>query len=510
MICSAAELNSGTDHSGILVLPPGTAEPGDAAVDLLGLDDVVFHLAITPDRGYCLSVRGMAREIACAYDLEFVDPADVPPLPADGEAWPVTVAARHRSASGSVCGQSPASTRPRCPRGGCSGGCCSSGIRANLARRRRHQLRDARVRSPDARPRPQPDHRRLQGSLREPGETVVTLDDVERKLDPARCANRRRRCDRRDRRHHGCGHHRGARHHHRPAARGGGVGSRGGVADPAPAAPDRARRAVATNAPSIQPSPLPHWTVPPRCWPKSRAAQSNPSSPTGAVTRRAWTGLSRRSAWPSTSPDRTAGVDYAEGTTQRRLTQIGADVVADGNRVTAYPTELAARPARARRPGRGGAAAGGPRASSPQCCRTRLLGAASPRFRSAAARSGSLWRSTAIVEVLPTPFLPAGVFDQWGLPADDPRRKARQVLNPLESDRPQLATTLLPGLLEALGRNVSRGARRRRAVRDRRGRRVHLSNPCRRAHSRTTAGPPTTRSPHSTRRCRVSHSTSAW
>jgi phenylalanyl-tRNA synthetase beta chain len=62
------------------------------------------------------------------------------------------------------------------------------------------------------------------------------------------------------------------------------------------------------------------------------------------------------------------------------------------------------------------------------------------------------------VEILPTPFLPAGVFEQWGLPADDPRRKTTQVLNPLESDRPQLATTLLPGLLEALGRNVSRGA----------------------------------------------------
>jgi phenylalanyl-tRNA synthetase beta chain len=50
------------------------------------------------------------------------------------------------------------------------------------------------------------------------------------------------------------------------------------------------------------------------------------------------------------------------------------------------------------------------------------------------------------------------VFDQWRLPADDPRRKTTQVLNPLESDRPQLATTLLPALLEALGRNVSRGA----------------------------------------------------
>jgi phenylalanyl-tRNA synthetase beta chain len=62
------------------------------------------------------------------------------------------------------------------------------------------------------------------------------------------------------------------------------------------------------------------------------------------------------------------------------------------------------------------------------------------------------------VEILPTPFLPSGIFDQWGLAADDPRRSATHVLNPLESDRPNLATTLLPGLLEALSRNVSRGA----------------------------------------------------
>ncbi|MBZ4623184.1 phenylalanine--tRNA ligase subunit beta, partial [Mycobacterium avium subsp. hominissuis] len=61
------------------------------------------------------------------------------------------------------------------------------------------------------------------------------------------------------------------------------------------------------------------------------------------------------------------------------------------------------------------------------------------------------------VEILPTPFLPAGVFDVWGLPDDDPRRVTTQVLNPLESDRPHLATTLLPALLEALVRNVSRG-----------------------------------------------------
>ena len=38
-------------------------------------------------------------------------------------------------------------------------------------------------------------------------------------------------------------------------------------------------------------------------------------------------------------------------------------------------------------------------------------------------------------------------------------RTPRKVLNPLESDRPELATTLLPGLLEVLARNISRGQR---------------------------------------------------
>jgi phenylalanyl-tRNA synthetase beta chain len=61
------------------------------------------------------------------------------------------------------------------------------------------------------------------------------------------------------------------------------------------------------------------------------------------------------------------------------------------------------------------------------------------------------------VEVLPTPFLPSGVFDQWGLASDDRRRSTTRVLNPLEADRPELATTLLPALSEALSRNVSRG-----------------------------------------------------
>ncbi len=168
MICSTAELNLGHDHSGIIVLPPGTAEPGAAAADVLGLDDVVFHLAITPDRGYCLSVRGMAREIACAYDLDYVDPADVTPLPAEGEAWPLTiepgtgvlrfglrpVTGIDPNAVVAVVDAAPAAAE-RHP--------------GHLAGRRRDQLRDARDRAPDARSRSQPDHRRLQGAVRRAG-----------------------------------------------------------------------------------------------------------------------------------------------------------------------------------------------------------------------------------------------------------------------------------------------------------------------------------------------------
>ncbi|MER6901790.1 phenylalanine--tRNA ligase subunit beta, partial [Amycolatopsis sp. NPDC000740] len=92
MICSAAELGLGDDHSGILVLPPGTASPGDDAKDLLGLDDTVIEVTPTPDRGYALSIRGLARELSNALDVPFGDPAMLDNFPeAEGEAWPVRV-----------------------------------------------------------------------------------------------------------------------------------------------------------------------------------------------------------------------------------------------------------------------------------------------------------------------------------------------------------------------------------------------------------------------------------
>ena len=74
MICSERELALGDDHSGIMVLPPTAGEPGDDARPLLGIGDEVLDIAITPDRGYALSIRGIAREVAIAYGVPFDDP----------------------------------------------------------------------------------------------------------------------------------------------------------------------------------------------------------------------------------------------------------------------------------------------------------------------------------------------------------------------------------------------------------------------------------------------------
>ena len=74
MICSVRELGIGDEHDGILVLPAGSATPGDNAFPILGLGDEVMDLAVTPDRGYALSMRGMAREAAIAQGISFTDP----------------------------------------------------------------------------------------------------------------------------------------------------------------------------------------------------------------------------------------------------------------------------------------------------------------------------------------------------------------------------------------------------------------------------------------------------
>jgi phenylalanyl-tRNA synthetase beta chain len=77
MIASERELGLGDDHDGILRLATRglVAEPGEDAIALLGLDDAAVEINVTPDRGYALSIRGVAREYSHSTGAAFRDPA---------------------------------------------------------------------------------------------------------------------------------------------------------------------------------------------------------------------------------------------------------------------------------------------------------------------------------------------------------------------------------------------------------------------------------------------------
>jgi phenylalanyl-tRNA synthetase beta chain len=61
------------------------------------------------------------------------------------------------------------------------------------------------------------------------------------------------------------------------------------------------------------------------------------------------------------------------------------------------------------------------------------------------------------VEVISSPFGSAADADRMQLPAEDPRRRAPRLVNPIRDEEPLLRTTLLPGLLRVLNRNIGRG-----------------------------------------------------
>ncbi|WP_043724096.1 phenylalanine--tRNA ligase subunit beta [Kutzneria sp. 744] len=457
MICSVKELGLGDDHTGILVLPPGAASPGDDAKPILQLDDAVLELAITPDRGYALSVRGLGRDLACAFDLPFGDPVGMDGRAVtDNEVWPVDVQDEEgcrRFVARRVTGVDTAAPTP-------------------FWMRRRLMLAGIRsislpvdvtnyVMLETGQPLHAFDAAKLQGTLvvrrAKAGEKLRTLDDVERTLsdddmiicddsgpvslagvmggastevgesstdilleaanwEPASIA-------------------RTARRHKLPSE-----ASRRfeRAVDPvvAAAALDRAAKLLDEfGEGSIRPG---------------RTDVGNPILPSPV-------------SMPIDLPDRVAGVHYARGVTARRLGQIGcgvevttsddgrtfviatpppwrpdltqpADLVEEVLRLEGYhtiPSELPPAP--------------------PQRGLTE-----SQRRRRAVSRALS---EAGYAEVLPFPFVASTAWDDLGLDADDIRRTTVKVLNPLEADHPELATTLLPNMLETLRRNVSRGQR---------------------------------------------------
>ncbi len=76
MLCAEDELGLSADHTGILILP-ADAEPGTPLLDVIGGVETVLELEVTWNRPDCLSVIGMAREVAALYDMALKIPEPV-------------------------------------------------------------------------------------------------------------------------------------------------------------------------------------------------------------------------------------------------------------------------------------------------------------------------------------------------------------------------------------------------------------------------------------------------
>ncbi|SCG74092.1 phenylalanine--tRNA ligase subunit beta [Micromonospora coxensis] len=470
MICSAKELGLGDDHSGIIVLPADTpAKPGDDARPVVGLDDVVLELEITPDRGYALSVRGLARELAHALGVPFRDPGLAPAPGGTAEpAYPVEVrdpVGCDRFAARMVRGVDPTAETPGWMRQRLTvAGIRSISLPVDITNYVMLEL---------GQPMHAFDAARISGPLvvrrAEAGEKLTTLDGVARTLTAEDMVI----CD-----------------------------DTGPISLAAVMGGETSEVVAGTTDVLFEAA---HWDpvmvgrTARRHKLFSEAAKRwergvDPALPLVALERAvrlltAHAGGTVGAAildidhvrpmppvtLPADLPSRRVGVAYSAERVVALLEQVGCTVVRGTDRLAEDPGEV-------------GVAAGGAEVLSvtPPTWRPDLtdpadlveevvrldgydrvpsvLPTAPPgrgltwqqRRRRAVARSLA---ERGLVEVVAHPFTSPELPDQLGLPADDPRRPAVRLANPLSEEEPLLRTTLLGPLLGILKRNLGRGHR---------------------------------------------------
>ncbi|HXH72010.1 MAG TPA: phenylalanine--tRNA ligase subunit beta, partial [Mariprofundaceae bacterium] len=71
MCCSETELGLADESAGLLILP-ADAPVGAEVGEFLGLEEAVIEVSITPNRGDCMSLHGIARDLAAVYDLDHI------------------------------------------------------------------------------------------------------------------------------------------------------------------------------------------------------------------------------------------------------------------------------------------------------------------------------------------------------------------------------------------------------------------------------------------------------
>ncbi|MER5177892.1 phenylalanine--tRNA ligase subunit beta [Streptomyces sp. NPDC002896] len=460
MICSSDELNMGDDGSkGIIVLPPET-EIGKDAVELLELVDEVLDIAVTPDRGYCLSLRGVAREAATAYGLPLRDPAllDVPGPNAFG--YPVQVAdptGCDRFTARTVTGLDPEAVSPiwlkrRLQKAGMRPVSLAVDI-TNYVMLELGQPLHAYDRS------------RVQGTIgvrrAEQGEKFTTLDGVNRVLDAGDLVITD------DRGPIGlAGVMGGANTEIADSVRDPETGEVQGTTDVVIEAAHFDAISIARTARrhklASEASKRFERGVDPLA--ASAAAQRTVDllvllaggTAEAGVTEVVAPAAPRTITIPADHPDKVAGVTYGRETVVRRLQEVGCDVYGQDELVVtvpswrpdlADPNDLAEEVIRLEG-----------YENLPSTLPKPPSGRGLTERQRLHRRVGRALAGAGYVEAPNYPFVGEHVFDQLGLAADDPKRRVVKLVNPLSDEEPALRTTLLPGLLGALRRNDGRGS----------------------------------------------------
>jgi phenylalanyl-tRNA synthetase beta chain len=508
MICAVDELGIGEDHTGILILPPDTPLGVDFTA-YANLRDDVLEVTVTPDRGYAVSIRGVARELASAYQVSYTDPAlsfvpgedasgiedATPSLDGTGPdavqpntgPWPAVIAdptACDRFVLREVRGFDPKARTPlwmqvRLARSGMRGVSLAVDVTNYLMLELGQPLHAF-------------DRAKLSGTIvvrrARPRETLTTLDHVTRTLDEADIL---------------------ITDDSGPISM---AGTMGGLAteidddstdiviegahfsDSGTA--KMARRHRLHSEASYRFERGTDRELPLRATARAAALLAN----LGGATIVPGATHAQVPVTPVTIqlaadyPDRVAGVVYGMDTVVARLQEVGCEVrstpSAQAPTIAPWRAGIPEQPAAREHGYEHGHEHGkhdrqhmillvtppswrpdltDPADLAEEVIRLEGYGNVPVRQPRATAGQGLTERQKSLraitrtlaaasfVEVHSDPFAPAAEADSLMLAPEDPRRPAVKVANPLSEDQPQLRTTLLPGLFRALARNIGRG-----------------------------------------------------
>ena len=453
MICSEQELGLGEDHDGIMVLPPDAGVPGDPAGPVLGLGEEVLDIAVTPDRGYALSIRGVAREAATSYGVPFTDPgtelAELPVPADDHEPHPCAIedlSACDLFTLRTIVGFDPAAPTPIWMRRRLTAcGMRSLGLAVDITNyvmletgQPLHAFDVDQLRGP------------VRARLAQDGESLETLDHVERKLsaDDLVIADDR-----------------GAI---------GLAGTMGGTEteisnastaialEAAHFADRRVARMSRRHKLSSEASRRFERGVDRELVPYASARAAALLLELGGGEYWGMTGAeapqqSTHITIPADLPAQVGGLAVPVETTVAHLREVGCEVTPEGDQLQVTPPSWR------------------PDLTDPYDLVEEVLRLVGydeipsvlpavpaqhglPHARRIRRRVGVALAGRGFVETPAYPFLGAVDLDDLGIPADDQRRRLVRLANPLSDEQPFLRTTLLPDLIATARRNLSRGA----------------------------------------------------